>query len=169
MNKAILLVFMALQFLGKVNAQQNDIAGIFRALKGKVNQTFPVSDSLYPMSVKSLTNIRKFLPISRKDAREIRAASKTPSGIKLNNGFLAGARLIAASPAYRDYPVPDSSSLSFIETNKPFYIISAPLFFAGRRKAIIDIDLIGRGGYTYLLVKENVGWAIQSEIVRWVV
>ncbi len=43
--------------------------------------------------------------------------------------------------------------MKYISSIKPFYIISAPLFFNQRQNAIVTVDMIGYYGVTYLLEK----------------
>ena len=160
---------MALLALGhKVQAQQNEIIGALAALNGKINVRFSIVDSLHPFTAKGLTELQKDFVLSRQEIAEIKRVSKRSTGMKLGSSFIEGARLFSSVAFYKAYQSADSLSLSFIEKNKPFYIMSVPLFFSNGQKATIDVDLIGSGGYTYLLVKKKDKWIIEKDFVRWV-
>jgi hypothetical protein len=168
-NLNICLIAALLLIGSSIHAQQREIYDVLTGLKQKINLRFRVSDSLCPISIKELGNFQKNLPLSKQEIREIRIVSKGQKGMKLNDSLLNGASFISAISIYKAYQNADSSSLSFIESNKPFYTLSLPLFFDNGHKAIVDIDLIGSGGYTYLLIKRNDKWIIEKEMVRWVV
>lgn len=152
-----------------VQAQQCEITEVLVALNGKINIRFPIVDSLHPFALKGLTEYQKDFGLSKQEASEIEKHSKKSAGKKLDSSFINGSRLIPSQAFYKAYQNGDSLSLSFIEKNKPFYTLSVPLFFNDGQKVVLDIDLIGREGYTYLLVKRQGKWVIQKEFVRWIV
>ncbi|HMH20155.1 MAG TPA: hypothetical protein VK563_00195 [Puia sp.] len=168
-NRNIYLIATLLLIGSNIQAQQGEIHDVLAGLKKKINLRFRISDSLPPTSIKKLDNLQHDLSLSKQEVREVRKANTRIKGMKLDNTLLDGVSFISASSIYKAYQFADSSSLSFIERNKPFYILSFPLFFDNGQKAIIDLDLIGRGGYTYLLVKRNDKWVIDKEMVRWVI
>jgi len=152
-----------------VQAQQREITETLAALKGEINFRFPIVDSLHPFTFNGSIGYQKDFGLSKQDVSEIKKHNKKRSGIKLDSSFIHGSRLISSQAFYKAYQNGDSLSLSFIEKNKPFYTLSIPIFFNDGKKAVLDIDLIGRGGYTYLLVKKQGKWIIEKEYVRWIV
>jgi hypothetical protein len=160
---------LALDHGVQVQAQQSEITEALVALNGKINIRFPVVDSLHPFTLKGSTEYQKDFGLSKQEASEIKKYSKKSAGKKLDSSFIHGSRLISSQAFYKAYQNGDSLSLSFIEKNKPFYTLSVPLFFNDGQKAVLDMDLIGRGGYTYLLVKKQGKWVIEKEFVRWIV
>ena len=153
----------------QVQAQQSEITEALVALNGKINIRFPIVDSLHPFTLNGSTEYQKDIGLSKQEASEIKKYSKKSAGKKLDSSFIHGSRLISSQAFYKAYQNGDSLSSSFIEKNKPFYTLSVPLFFNDGQKAVLDMDLIGRGGYTYLLVKKQGKWVIEKEFVRWIV
>ena len=152
-----------------IQAQQSEIIEALGALNGKINILYPIVDSLHPFTLNGLTEYQKDFGLSKQEESEIKKHSKKSAGKRLDSSFIHGSRLISSQDFYKAYKIGDSLSLSFIEKNKPFYTFSVPLFFNHGQKAVLDMELIGRGGYTYLLVKRQGKWIIEKEFVRWIV
>ncbi|WP_315821506.1 hypothetical protein [Paraflavitalea speifideaquila] len=93
--------------------------------------------------------------------------SHPTKGLTLDHSYFPEGRFISAARVYETIIKPDSVSRNFILSNKPFYLISQPLLFNNSQNAIIDVDLLGRHGITYILEKKNNAWVIKTVIARW--
>lgn len=168
MNKhvPILITILLFAFSNSLIAQTCKSCEIFQSLQQKINFQFPIVDSLHPIDTR---NLNPNLGLTKKEIKELKKNGKLQRGLTLNSSNIKGAKTIPANSIYKAFKKMDSTNLKFIEQNKPFYLISNPLFFSNNCKAIVDVDLIGRGGYTYLLKRENGKWIIIKEIIRWIV
>jgi len=151
-----------------VQAQQSEITGAFVALNGKINIQFPIVDSLHRFTLNGLTEYQRIW-IIKQEEWEIKKHSKKSAGKRLDSSFIHGSRLISSRDFYKAYKIGDSLSLSFIEKNKPFIPFLFLFSSITVKKAVLDMELIGRGGYTYLLVKRQGKWIIEKEFVRWII
>jgi hypothetical protein len=167
LSKSITVIILSF-FSHSLSAQSCDICTIFKTLEQlqKINLKFPVIDSLHPTSTKNLSSD---LQLTKKELKEIKKVGKTQRGISLDSSYFKSFKIIPALPIYKAFNNTDTVNLKFIEASKPFYIISNPLFFSKNQKAIIDVDFIGSGGYTYILEIKGSKWVICKEILRWVV
>lgn len=157
---------MILFFSFSVNAQDIEILEVLKTLSTKMNLKLSVADTLYPLKIsKSVFSLH----LLKYEIKEIKKHNKRQKGKKLDQSWLDGVNFISAKLIYEAFKKLDSVNTDYIEKNKPFYLISNPLFFSNQKKAIVDIDLIGSGGYTYLLLKKDNEWFIEEEIVRWIV
>lgn len=167
MKKIFWSLLLIISVAGKKAVAQH--ADILEALarNGKINTKLPIIDSLltFKASKKQLSDIQKKFDLSSREVSEIHELSKRNKGEKLNVSDIPGTTLISALLWYKG----DTSRVTFMERYKPFYILSIPTVFGHGDMAVVDIDLIGGGGYTYLLIKQQGQWVIKGELVRWVV
>ena len=152
----------------KAICQQQDIVSTILRNNQKINTQYPILDSLNPYSEKAIKGIAAGLNLTQSEVRQIHHNVKQMVGTHLIVPADVPVRLLSAMPYFHALKYADSASLSFISKNKPFYSLSQPVFFDDRKKAIIDIELIGRQGYTILMALQDGHWVIEKEYVRWV-
>ncbi|HET6256220.1 MAG TPA: hypothetical protein VFE32_19235 [Puia sp.] len=168
MKKIYWALILMFSLIGeKAVAQHTDIMEALAKEGGKINTKLPIIDSLLPFKVNKmqLSNLREKFALTKNEASEIHKIIEKSRGERLNATEMPGTLLISASLLYNG----DTLNVSFMGKNKPFYILSIPILFDHGEKAVIDVDLVGGGGYTYLLIKQQGQWVVEKEIVRWVV
>jgi len=170
MNLKYLIVIYSLLFLHfKAVSQQRDVIDALLRQGRKVNTALPVLDSLVPLNGKISKGLIESFKLSKEEVRAIQRNSNKTTGARLVPGAGLQLRLIDGSPYFHALKYSDSVSLAFISRNKPFYSISVPVIFDNGTKAIIDVELVGGGGSTILMVKRDGKWEVENEYVRWVV
>ncbi|WP_315821504.1 hypothetical protein [Paraflavitalea speifideaquila] len=79
---------------------------------------------------------------------------KERTGYSVNDSYFPGARFVSAKEIYAAFRVPDTITMKVIAKLRPFYLISAPLFYHNHQRAIVFIEMVGGYGMTYFLEKK---------------
>jgi hypothetical protein len=134
-----------------------------------MNPNLPVIDSLVPFSNNNNMSLyQKAFQLSGSELREVKSTT-LGKGEKISEQEFNGAPVINGDFYFKSLAKADSADLRILRQKKPFYVISLPLYFDDNQKALIDVDLIGRVGVTYLFVKKDGKWIIAQSYMRWVV
>jgi hypothetical protein len=164
MRKALVVVpFLAICFVSK--AQKGNPYDILAALSEKMNIKYPILDSLIPLHSSNVGN-NDSNGLTRGEKREFRIAVRHASGFRLISDSLKEWKLLPALPILKVFENFDSAGSVLIEKQKPFYMISNPIFLR-QGKVIVNVNLIRGYGYTYILEWKNGKWAILKEIYNW--
>lgn len=123
----IILVFCLLQLCLCSFSKGDSALPIIRVIKSKLNQRQPLLDSLAPVSIKDVLKRREPLLLEA-EVKELSASSQH-RGMIVCDTIWKG-ELLGSKNLY----LKDSVSLIFIHNNKPFYMISYPLFLSHNTK-----------------------------------
>jgi hypothetical protein len=148
-----------------IKAQDVEARQVLQALQIEIDASLTFADSLPPLKFSKPNDKR--IPLTRKEFREIRRNSSQQKGLVLDDSYFPGARFISAARVFETIIKPDSASRNFFRYNKPFYMIFQPILYNNSQNAIIDMDLFGRHGFTYILEKTNKTWVIKKVVARW--
>jgi hypothetical protein len=149
------------------NTNEREIFEIVRIVVNSINPQIPIVDSLHVFSLK-----RKFLrkEIQTKASLNKKQKRILKNGIKNDFGLLIDKDLLNEFKFYEHKQIRNAfinGETEYIIQKRPFYFISKPLIFREINVAIINVDLIGGYGTTFVLKKENERWKIIGEVGRW--
>ncbi|WP_315821505.1 hypothetical protein [Paraflavitalea speifideaquila] len=100
----------------------------------------PIIDSLPPFVV---TRFGADYKLTRKEIREIKRQAQDQKGLKLNEENFNGGRFIPAAPILAAFKDVDSVSFKIIGKQKPFYMISMPVFLTINAMLYYILILLG--------------------------
>lgn len=163
-NSYLLLVAIVISLVSCAQVAQTGL--ILEGLKGKINTSLPVIDSLPKPALKDLAALQQPFGLTDEEILEIR--KQKIEGVPLKENMLPGQRRVSARDFFAAFGKSDSSSLKFMSELSSIYLISAPVVFHDGTKAIISVDLLLGQGVSYLLKKENGIWILEKEHLRWV-
>jgi len=146
-------------------AQKENPYGVLTAISQKFNLKYPVLDSLIPLHSSDMTNDNSS-GLTKGEEREFGNAVRQARGFRLNSDSLREWKFLPALPILKVFETFDSFGSALVEKQKPFYVISNPIFLR-HGKAIVNVNLIGSYGYTYILEWKNGKWVILTEIYNW--
>jgi hypothetical protein len=163
-----LIVLLPASYLAQSQTNvQEPIGEVIHAIISEIQPTIPIADSL---TVIHGIVFHRHWPITKKEKRDIlRSLRRQKCCIPFDKSYFPGWTFVSAIKIFPPNGVPDTTLMNYISSIKPFYLISAPLYFNQRQNAIIDVDMIGYYGVTYLLEKRGNEWFIKQDIPRWYV
>lgn len=167
-GKLVIILSICLICRLAASAQQQEIYNALIAA-GQINPRFPVADSLHPVNITSWKELAKTFQLAGKQLSRVKKCSRKQQGAHLDRPLTNQMNLLDAQPYYQGLRTGDSTFLAFVNAHKPFYVLSSPLLFNDNQDAIVEVDLVGSGGYTFLLHRQGQQWAIVKTMVRWVV
>ena len=167
-RKLLIFLLVCLVCGQRASAQQQEIYSSLVAA-GKINPRFPVVDSLHPIKITDWKAVAKTFQLTAGQVSGLKKCSRKQQGAHLDRPLAAGMNLLNGQPYYQGLSTGDSTFLAFVNAHKPFYVLSTPLLFNNNQDAIVEVDLMGSGGYTFLLHLQEGQWMVVKTIARWVV
>jgi hypothetical protein len=164
MKPIVILVnlFLLLSFRSTAYAQDS-IEYVFQPILRQIEPGIPIADSL--CSIQRISFNRDW-HITKNEKRDIlRNARRQKEYIPFKKGYFPGRAFVPAIKIFSPNGVPDITLMKYIGSIKPFYIITAPLFYHNGQMALINVSMVGSLATThYLLAKKGQEWLIEHTI-----